>query len=68
MSNEGISIEELTKKRIPLELHSWVYRTIHQIGSTDEGLESLRLHKGLTKQLMEEVWQCRPYSFTASPW
>jgi len=54
--NKDISEEELTKKRTPSELHSWVNRKIDQVGSTDEGLEFLRLHKGLAKQLMEEVY------------
>jgi hypothetical protein len=56
MSNEDISIEELTKKRTPPELMNWVERKIEQIGSTDEGLKALRLHEGLAKQLMEEVY------------
>ncbi|NQT31692.1 MAG: hypothetical protein HQ588_05095 [Deltaproteobacteria bacterium] len=56
MSNKDISKEELTKKRTPSELHSWLNRRIEQIGSTDEGLEDLRLHRGLAKQLMEEVY------------
>lgn len=56
MPNELISIEELSKKRTPSELHSWVERKIEQILYTDEGLKALRLHEGLAKQLMEEVY------------
>lgn len=56
MSNEGISIEELTKKRTPSELLSWVKRKMDQIESTDEGERVLRLREGLAKQLMEEVY------------
>jgi len=56
MSNEGISIEELTKKRTPSELLSWVKRKMDQIESTDEGERALRLREGLAKQLMEEVY------------
>lgn len=56
MSNEIISIEELTKKRTPLELLSWVKQKMEQIESTDEGEGVLRLHEGLAKQLMEEVY------------
>lgn len=56
MSNESISIEELTKKRTPSELMSWVKQKMDNIGSTDEGESVLRLHEGLAKQLMEEVY------------
>ena len=63
MSNKDISEEELTKKRTPSELHSWVNRKIEQIGSTDEGLEALRLHKGFAKQLMEEVYPLALFGF-----
>jgi len=56
MSNKGISIEELTKKRTPSELLGWVKRKMDQIGSTDEGERALRLREGLAKQLMEEVY------------
>ena len=56
MSGEGISIEELTKKRAPTELLSWVIQKINQIESTDEGEKALRLREGLAKQLMEEVY------------
>ena len=55
MSSENISIEELTKQRTPSDLLSWVERTTHQIGSTDEGDRALTLHEGLAKPLMEEV-------------
>lgn len=63
MSNELVSIEELTKKRTPSELHSWVERKIKQVGSTDEGEKALRLHEGLAKQLMEEVYPLAMFGF-----
>ena len=44
MLNEGISIEELTRKRTPSELMSWVEQKMDQIESTDEGERALRLH------------------------
>jgi hypothetical protein len=56
MSNEIISIEELTKKQTPSDLLSWVKQKMDQIESTDEGERALRLHEGLAKQLMEEVY------------
>lgn len=56
MSNNAIGKEELTKKRTPCELLNWVKRKTDQLGSTDEGERSLRLHEGLAKQLMEEVY------------
>jgi len=56
MLSEGISIEELTKKRTPSELMSWVEQKMGQIESTDEGERALTLHEGLAKQLMEEVY------------
>lgn len=56
MLNEGISIEELTKKRTPSELLSWVKWKVDQMGSTYEGERTLRLHEGLAKQLEEEVY------------
>lgn len=58
MSDEsiGIDIEELAKRRTPRELIDWVERKMDQIGSTDEGEKALRLHEGLAKQLMEEVY------------
>jgi hypothetical protein len=63
MSNEHIGIEELTKKRTPSELHSWVERKIKQVGSTEEGEKALRLHEGLVKQLMEEVYPLALFGF-----
>ena len=56
MLNEIISVEELTKKRLPSELLHWVECKIHQIESIDEGDRALRLHIGRAKQLMEEVY------------
>ncbi len=56
MSNEGISIEELTKKRTPSELLSWFKCKNEQIYPTNEGRKALRLHKGLAKQFMEEIY------------
>jgi hypothetical protein len=56
MSDESISIEELTKKRTPSELMCWVKQKMEQIGATDEEEKALRLHEGLAKQLMEEVY------------
>jgi hypothetical protein len=63
MSNEDISIEELTEKRTPSELLSWVKRKIEKIGSTDEGVKALRLREGLAKQLMEEVYPLALFGF-----
>lgn len=54
--SEEIRIEELTKKRTPSELLRWVECKADQIESTDEGERDLRLHEGLAKQLMEEVY------------
>jgi len=56
MSNQGISVEELTKERTPSELLSWVKWKMDQIASTDEGERAVRLREGLAKQLMEEVY------------
>jgi hypothetical protein len=56
MSNEGISREELTKKRTPSELLNWVNWKRERIASTDEGERTLILHKGLAKQFEEEVY------------
>jgi len=56
MSNEGISREELTKKRTLSELLSWVEWKREQIASTEEGERALILHEGLTKQFEEEVY------------
>ena len=56
MLRKGIGIEQLTKKRTPSELLSWVKRKMEQIGSTDEGERALRLREGPAKQLMEEVY------------
>jgi len=56
MLHKGIGIEELTKKRTPSELLSWVKWKMEQIGSTDEGERALRLREGLAKQLVEEVY------------
>jgi hypothetical protein len=57
MSNELISEEELTKKRTPPELWSWVRQKTDQIYySSDEARRALTLHnRGLEKKLMEEV-------------
>ena len=55
MSNEGISKEELIKKRTPSELWNWLIEKVAQLGSTNEGMKDLRLQKGLVKQLMEEI-------------
>jgi hypothetical protein len=63
MSNEYISIEELTEKRTPSELLSWVKRKTEQIESTDEGVKALRLREGLAKQLMEEVYPLAMFGF-----
>ena len=56
MSNKGISVEELNRKRTPSELMKWVKLKMNQIGSTDEGEKVLRLREGPAKQLMEEVY------------
>lgn len=57
MSDESISKEELTKKRTPSELWSWFKQKVDQIYySSGEGRKALRLHEGLTKQLMEEIY------------
>jgi hypothetical protein len=56
MSNEGISVEELTKKRTPSELLNWVNWKREQIASTEERERALILHKGLAKQFEEEVY------------
>ena len=56
MSNEGISREELTKKRTPSELLNWVNCKREQIASAEEGERTLILHKGLAKQFEEEVY------------
>jgi len=55
MSNEVISREELTKKRTPSELLSWVNWKRQQITSTEEGERAQILHEGLLKQFEEEV-------------
>jgi len=69
MSNEDISKEELTKERTPLELLKWVEGKLGQIESTEEGERTIRLHIGLAKQLMEEVYPlaifgCRKFGDT----
>ena len=56
MSNEGISVEELTKKRTPSELLNWVDRKREQLASTEERERALILHKELAKQFEEEVY------------
>jgi len=56
MLDELISINELTEKRTPSDLLNWVRQKTAQIEYTDEGETALRLHKGLAKQLMEEVY------------
>ena len=56
MLSEFISIDELTKKRTPSELLSWVESKRKQIASTEEGDKSLLLHEGLAKQFEEEVY------------
>lgn len=56
MSNEGISVEELTKKRTPSGLLNWVNWKREQIASTEERERALILHKGLAKQFEEEVY------------
>lgn len=56
MSNDVISIEELTLDRTPEELFTWIENKMNHIESTDEGEKSLRLHEGLAKQLIEEVY------------
>ena len=56
MSNEDISREELTKKRTPSELMSWVEWKREQIASTEDGERALILHEGLAKQFKEEVY------------
>jgi hypothetical protein len=56
MSNQHISIEELTAARTPSELLDWVESKLDQIGSTDDGERALRLGEGLAKQLVEEVY------------
>ncbi len=56
VSNEDISIEELTKERTPSELLSWWKRKNDEVYySTNKGRKALRLHEGLAKQFMEEV-------------
>jgi hypothetical protein len=56
ISNEDISIEELTKERTPLELRNWWYQKNNEVYySSDHGRKALRLHKRLAKQFMEEV-------------
>jgi len=56
MPNEVINIEELTRKRTPSELLSWVNWKREQIASTEEGERALILHEGLMKQFEEEVY------------
>ena len=56
MSNEGFSREELTEKRTPSELMSWVEWKREQIASTEDGERALILHEGLAKQFEEEVY------------
>jgi hypothetical protein len=56
MPNEVIEIEELTKKRTPLELLNWVNWKRDQIASTEDGERTLILHQGLVKQFAEEVY------------
>lgn len=56
MSNEFIGENELTKERTPSELWDWVGQKTGQIYySCDGGRRALRLQKGLTKPLVEEV-------------
>lgn len=71
MSDESISEEELTKERTPSELWSWFKQRNDQIYySSDEGRKALRLHEGLAKQFMEEIyplaiWGKRKFGDTA---
>ena len=53
---EHFRIEELAKARTPLALISWVEAKIDETGSTPDGEDTLRLRKGLAKQLVEEVY------------
>jgi len=55
MSNEVISIDELTKKRTPSELRNWLTQKVEQICSTEEGQKDFRLQEGLLKKLPEEI-------------
>lgn len=55
MPNEFICKNELTEKRTPLELWSWVIEKTGEMGSTQQGRRVLRLQKGFAKQLIEEV-------------
>ena len=55
MSNEGISREELTKKRTPSELWNWLIQKVKKICSTDEGIKDFRLQKRHTKEFVEEI-------------
>ncbi len=56
MPNESISVDELTKKRTPLQLLDWVKQEVERLELTEEGHRELLLHEGLAKQLMEEVY------------
>ncbi len=54
---EYVSKAELEKERTPSELWNWVKQKNDQIYyASDEGRKALRLHKGRTKQLMEEIY------------
>ena len=57
MSDESISIEELTKERTPSELRRWWDRKNEEVYySTNEGREGLILHnKKPAKQFVEEI-------------
>lgn len=52
---KNLTEEMLQTPRTPTQLHSWVHDTIERIGSTPEGKSAIRLRKGLTKPLIEEV-------------
>lgn len=56
MSNESIGVDELTKKRTPLQLLDWVKQETERLKLTEEGHKELVLHEGLAKPLMEEVY------------
>ncbi|MFC1958970.1 hypothetical protein ACFLV6_03575 [Chloroflexota bacterium] len=56
MSDESISIEELTKERTPSELLRWWDRKNDEVYySTNEGRKPLTLHKGRAKEFVEEI-------------
>ena len=56
MLGEGISKEELTRRRTPSGLLSWASAKRKKIASTERGEKALIRHEGLAKQFEEEVY------------